>query len=210
MPISGFPDPFIVCAFIDDDRICISLFHNKTLRHFHFIYSDSKKVILGEPVIMKMECTMKNFPYKIFPNNEEGEIYIFYRQGQAFTINTADPSIYQYERMTEMDLGQMYLINNKALIARSSSRILFFKIVKDPDSGDRKWTHYETINTRGNIYFIKGNVRIQVTTDDMIYFYFIDQKTFVPKLDNVMFNFMGCNQMMFGSKVRYGITYKSN
>jgi hypothetical protein len=81
MPISGFPDPFIVCAFIDDDRICISLFHNKTLRHFHFIYSDSKKKILGEPVMMKMECTMKNFPYKIFPNNEEGEIYIFYRQG---------------------------------------------------------------------------------------------------------------------------------
>jgi len=25
-----------------------------------------------------------------------------------------------------------------------------------------------------------------------------------------MFNFMGCNQMMFGSKVKYGITYKTN
>ena len=109
-----------------------------------------------------------------------------------------------------MDLGQLYLINNKALVARSSSRILFFKMVKDMDTGIRKWIHYETIDTRGNIYFIKGNVRIQVTTDDMIYFYFIDQKTFVPQLDNVMFNFMGCNQMMFGSRVRYGITYKSN
>ena len=38
----------------------------------------------------------------------------------------------------------------------------------------------------------------------------IDQETFIPKLDNVMFNFMGCNQMMFGSKVKYGITYKTN
>jgi hypothetical protein len=32
----------------------------------------------------------------------------------------------------------------------------------------------------------------------------------MPTLENVMFNFMGCNQMMFGSKVKYGITYKQN
>lgn len=25
-----------------------------------------------------------------------------------------------------------------------------------------------------------------------------------------MFNFMGCSEMMFGSRVRYGITYKTN
>jgi len=25
-----------------------------------------------------------------------------------------------------------------------------------------------------------------------------------------MYNFMGCNQLMFGSKVRYGIAYKTN
>jgi hypothetical protein len=81
MPIAGFPDPFIVCAFLNNDKICISLFHNKTLRHFHFIYSVEAKSILGEPVILKMECTMKNFPYKIFSNDEENEIYIFYRQG---------------------------------------------------------------------------------------------------------------------------------
>jgi len=49
-----------------------------------------------------------------------------------------------------------------------------------------------------------------VTTDDKIYFYLIDPDTFEPTLENVMFNFMGCNQMMFGSKVRYGITYKTN
>ena len=38
----------------------------------------------------------------------------------------------------------------------------------------------------------------------------MDPETFIPKLENVMFNFMGCDQMMFGSKVKYGITYKSN
>lgn len=32
----------------------------------------------------------------------------------------------------------------------------------------------------------------------------------MPILENVMYNYMSCNQMMFGSKVRYGITYKSN
>ena len=32
----------------------------------------------------------------------------------------------------------------------------------------------------------------------------------MPILENVMYNYMSCTEMMFGSKVRYGITYKSN
>ena len=63
---------------------------------------------------------------------------------------------------------------------------------------------------RGFIYFIKGNKRIQITTDDKIYFYLIDKQTFLPQLENAMVNFMQCNQMMFGSAVRYCITYKTN
>ena len=63
---------------------------------------------------------------------------------------------------------------------------------------------------RGQIYFIRGNKRIQVTTDEKIYFYLIDKETFMPKLENVMFNFMNCSQMMFGALVRYGITFKTN
>jgi hypothetical protein len=60
------------------------------------------------------------------------------------------------------------------------------------------------------IYFIKGNKRIQITNDKKIYFYLIDPKTLMPKLENIMNNFMNCSQMMFGSKVRYCITYKTN
>ena len=113
--------------------------------------------------------------------------------------------------MTDKDLGQMYLFNDKALIARSSSTVLFFKITADEeDPEDKSWQLYKTLNVRGFIYFIKGNKRIQITTDDKIYFYLIDVETFEPILENVMFNFMGCNQMMFGSKVKYGITYKTN
>lgn len=112
--------------------------------------------------------------------------------------------------MTEMDLGQMYLVYNTALIARSSSDILFFKIEKDEETEERKWKQYKMLEVRGFIYYIKGNVRIQITTDDKIYFYLICPNTFMPILENVMFNFMTCNQMMFGSKVRYCVTYKTN
>jgi len=53
-------------------------------------------------------------------------------------------------------------------------------------------------------------VRIQITTDEKILFYAIDEDTYEPTLENVMYNYMGCSTMMFGSKVRYGITYKIN
>ena len=104
----------------------------------------------------------------------------------------------------------MYLVYNSALIARSSSTILFFKIVYDEIRDRRVWKQYHVIPERGFIYYIKGNVRIQITTDEKIYFYLIDQETFEPELENVMYNYMNCNQMMFGSKVKYGITYKTN
>jgi hypothetical protein len=101
----------------------------------------------------------------------------------------------------------MYLLFDEALVVRSSSSILFFKI--DPET--MLWKQYHKLeNKRGQIYFIKGNVRIQVTTDDMIYFYLIDKETFEPKEENRMFNFMSCSQLMFGSRVRYGISYKTN
>ena len=48
-----------------------------------------------------------------------------------------------------------------------------------------------------------------MTTDEKIFFYLIDPETFVPTLENVMYNFMNCNQMMFGSRVRTCITYKT-
>lgn len=112
--------------------------------------------------------------------------------------------------MTDMDLGQMYLIYNQCMAIRSSSQILFFKIEEEEFTGIRKWVQYDKILARGLIFYIKGNVRIQVTTDDRIYFYLIDPETLKPKLENVMYNYMNCNQMMFGSKVRYCITYKTN
>ena len=112
--------------------------------------------------------------------------------------------------MTDLDLGQMVLVFNQALIARSSSDIMFFKLEYDEETEDRLWRQYEKIESRGSIYYIKGNLRIQITTDQKIYFYLIDKDTLMPVLENVMFNYMSCNQMMFGSKVRYCVTFKTN
>lgn len=104
----------------------------------------------------------------------------------------------------------MFLVNETALIVRSSSQILFFKLELDEFTKEKYWHNYHTLDQGGSIYFIKGNKRIQICTDAQIFFYWIDPRTFEPTLENVMFNFMNCSQMMFGSKVKYGITYKTN
>ena len=77
--------------------------------------------------------------------------------------------------MTEADLGSMYLIYNKVLMVRSSSDILMFKIVEDEETEERKWKQYDCIELRGFLYYIKGNVRIQIVTDEKIYFFLIDK-----------------------------------
>ena len=38
----------------------------------------------------------------------------------------------------------------------------------------------------------------------------MDLETYEVKLENVMNNFMNCSIMMFGAKVKYGLTFKSN
>jgi hypothetical protein len=102
----------------------------------------------------------------------------------------------------------MYLLFDKALAVRSSNSILFFK--KDEEHGGLWKIYHKIPDVRGNLYFIKGNIRIQITTDELIYFYIIDKETMIPTLENCMFNFKQCSQMMFGPKVRFSIIYKTN
>lgn len=104
----------------------------------------------------------------------------------------------------------MFLINEKALVARSSSCVLFFKQTIDKFTFEKSWKQYYCLDIRGFVYWIKGNKRIQITTDDKVFIYLIHPDTFMPTLENVINNFMGCTQMMYGSKVRFGITYKIN
>jgi len=51
---------------------------------------------------------------------------------------------------------------------------------------------------------------MQITTDEKIFFYIIDPETYKPIRENVMNNFMSCTQMMFGSRAKYCITFKTN
>jgi hypothetical protein len=223
IPCDDLPDPFINCCFIGDDKIFIALFHGYTETHYHFIWDVNAKQVIGDPlkdsgggalgnaaVTHKLKSSIKNFPYKSFYSEEKNELYCFYRQGQAFTINPDDVTKYRVEQMTDKECGQMVLIYGKCLVVRSSSQVLFFKQVYDKVTESSTWVQYNEINVRGLIYFIKGNVRIQVTTEEHIYFYLIDKETFEPDLENVMYNYMKCTQCMFGKRVRYGITYKAN
>ena len=104
----------------------------------------------------------------------------------------------------------MFLVYDEALVVRCSSQILFFKLELDQFTGESEWECYHKIDEGGFIYYIMGNKRIQITTDALVFFYIIDRLTLIPTLENVMQNFMNCSQMMFGKKVRYGITYKTN
>ena len=64
---------------------------------------------------------------------------------------------YIYEKIIDKVLGQMYLINNKALIARCSCQIMFFKLQIDLFTKEERWMCYRILDHRGMIYFIKGN-----------------------------------------------------
>ena len=83
-----------------------------------------------------------------------------------------------------------------------------YKLELKDKSKERQWAKYKKLSYRGMITYIKGNVRFNLVTEDKIYFFLVDKETLMPELENVMFNYMQCQQMMFGSKVRYSITFK--
>lgn len=106
MPIQGFPDPYINCAFVTNDLVYVALFYNFDMTHYNFMYDHrTRSIVEGSVKTLKMECTPKNFPYKSFYNDEDGVCYTFYRQGEAITVNPDKPDELKMEKMTDMDLG---------------------------------------------------------------------------------------------------------
>ena len=198
----------VTACFIQNDDLYFSVYHRYESIQKSFIYSWKEDKIISEIGEMKLDgATKTNFPIKSFYNCLDNEIYTFYRQGHAVERSSIleNTNLHQ-EKISNADLGQMFIVFDKALIVRSSNSMLFFK--KDEEEG--KWKQYHKIdNTRGNIFFIRGNIRIQITTETKIYFYLIDKETFEPELENVMYNFINCSSLMFGSRVRYGIAFKA-
>ena len=107
----------------------------------------------------------------------------------------------------------MYLFDERALMVKSSSAILFFKMIFDEHVERTRWKCYNQVDQRGFVYYFPGNERMNITTDDKIFFYIMDKETLEPKLENVVNNYMGCSQLLFGSNrstMRYCIPYKQN
>ena len=63
--------------------------------HYHLIIYIRSRAVIGDIMSEKIECNLKNFPYKCFYSDVRNEIYSFYRQGQAFMVNPEDPSDYK-------------------------------------------------------------------------------------------------------------------
>ena len=53
-------------------------------------------------------------------------------------MNAENPEDTTQEKITDDDMGSMYLLFDQALVTRSSSSILFFKI----DEETKKWKQY--------------------------------------------------------------------
>ena len=63
---------------------------------------------------------------------------------------------------------------------------------------------------RGFVYAASGDNQFQITTADKICFYTIDSEDLTPVLENVMSNYVGCTQTMFGGGSATCVTYKTN
>lgn len=124
-PIDNFPDPMICCCFISDDVIFVSLFHNQSLTHYHFLFNTNTKEIsqVSELKFDMNDCSDENFPQRCFYNETGKEIYTFYRQGHAVTIpiEMQGKSYILKDFVTEKplnkSLGELYLIEEQALVA---------------------------------------------------------------------------------------------
>lgn len=114
--------------------------------------------------------------------------------------------------MSDLDLGQMFLVNQKALIVRSSGSIFFFKLEAHALEKKRQWKQYHFLNHKGFLYHSTTNKdkSIQIVTDEQIFFYGLCEDTLMPVLQNVIYNFMGCNQIILRPQANFCIAYKLN
>jgi len=137
--IHGFWEPMITISFMPNNKIFIGVYHRMEMQQYHFIYEINQSTEDLQFYMKEIEnCTTLNFPVKSFYSEVTKDIYVFYRQGQCITVNSENPENYKIENITSADLGNMYLVYDQALVVRSSSSILFFKI----DENTGLWTKY--------------------------------------------------------------------
>jgi hypothetical protein len=57
------------------------------------------------------------------------------------------------------------------------------------------------------IITITGNIQIVITTAEKIYFYTLEAKTDEPLLENIIFNFMKCTNVVMGTRAKFFFSY---
>ena len=81
MPNEDLPDPFINCAFVNDDLIYVALYHGHSCTHYHFLWDLKKRAMQDVLPYSKVleDSTSKNFPFKSYYSEETNQIFCFYR-----------------------------------------------------------------------------------------------------------------------------------
>lgn len=96
MPIDNFNDPFITCTFINDAQIFLNFFETSRLTQSHLIWDFMNQEKVTKIVECPLDCGITNFPVKCFYNGPSKEIYTFYKEGDAFIINSEDLESYEH------------------------------------------------------------------------------------------------------------------
>jgi len=156
--ISGFFQPFCMTCFMEDNDLFFSFFYNHTKTHSHFKYDYVQKKVTSKLSSREIEgCTTKNFPQKCFYSPINKQIDCLYRQGQSVIIKANDLDSFTVDKILDRDLGDIVLWKQRVMIARSSTQIFLFKYVYYDDLERKKWTKYQTIESKG---FISINKKI--------------------------------------------------
>lgn len=229
-PIDSLIDPLINLVFIDESCIFVICFDHLQKTLWYFTYNIVQKQFKVDPQKMGITSTTLNFPIDSFYDSSRELVHVFFRQGQALSIAPTRVKYVQQHRITEYDLGEMQLYNNRILIVKSSEVIDLYQIEDEIEISNNlkftkldsaistrmqtnkvSWNIYHTLDHKGFVQLTPLSNRFQIICDELIYFYeFKDNDNEpIPELKNTMQNFMMCNQMMIDAKERFCLTYKT-
>ena len=114
----------------------------------------------------------------------------------------------------EQDLDSLFLVFDRVLACISSGNMLFFSLdVLDADEEEiwNRWELYHTIEERqGQIYYNQKSRSINVVTEQTIFFYDIDPKTFAVVDEMAINNFLECSNFMPKQNINLCVTFKRN
>ena len=109
-----------------------------------------------------------------------------------------------HQQMINKTIGEVFNYKNRFVILRSSKKLMVFKLkmrpykendVDDGINDNMIWVNTHSIPVDGRIYYMRNNHHFQVTTDDKIFVYGIDENTGGPKLESVMSNYMNLSHI---------------